>query len=165
MFMPSSLAGGLNGVFEIDDLIDVLRRDHADDIFVCAVPKELKYVDHICVVTGRSLRHRKAMAQFVRKMYKLKKGQDDVIPKIEGENSQDWLALDLGNIALHIFSAEARKHYDLESLWALGREFDPESNKPTDALVDLYERHSIYLGDLTPDSDGQGGSSKSSRSS
>lgn len=147
-----TILGGLNGVFEIDDLVEVLRKDNADDIFVCSVPKELKYVDHICVVTGRSQRHRKAMAQFVRKMFKLKRRPGDVIPKIEGENSQDWMALDLGNIALHIFSAEARKQYDLESLWSLGSEFDPECNKPNDALVELYEKHSIYLGDLTPNS-------------
>lgn len=90
------------------------------------------------------------MAQFVRKMFKLKRRPGDVIPKIEGENSPDWLALDLGNIALHIFSSEARKLYDLESLWSLGCEFDPEFNKPNDALVELYEKNSIYLGDLTP---------------
>lgn len=142
--------GGLNGVFEIDDLVEVLRREHADEIFVCRVPPELKYVDHICVVTGRSHRHRRAMAQFVRKMFKLKRRSEDVIPRIEGENSQDWMALDLGNIALHIFSQEARKQYDLESLWTVGAEFDAECQKPDDAMVEMYERNAIYLGDLTP---------------
>lgn len=144
------LLGGQNGVFEIDDLVEVLRKDNGVNIFVCAVPKELKYVDYICVVTGRSLRHRKAMASFVRKMFKLKRWPGEPIPKVEGESSKDWIALDLGNIALHIFSANARQHYDVEQLWTVGAEFDAEYNKPNDELVDMYERHSIYLNDLTP---------------
>lgn len=98
----SIFKGGLNGVFEIDDLVDVLRKDNADNLFVCTVPKELKYVDYLCVVTGRSQRHRKAMAEFVRKMYKLKKHTGDVIPKIEGEHSKDWIALDLGKNTLFV---------------------------------------------------------------
>lgn len=163
-------SGGLTGVFEIHDLVEVLQKDNAQNIFVCSVPKELKYVDYICVVTGRSYRHRKAMAQFVRKMFKLKMNDTDVIPKIEGESSKDWMALDLGmfnfnivnivvqflkhyivgNIALHIFSTEARALYDLESLWTVGPDYDREYNKPNDELVDMYEKHSIYLSDLTP---------------
>lgn len=92
----SHLLGGKTGVFDIDDLVEVLLKDNAQDLFVCSVPKELKYVDYICVVTGRSYRHRKAMAQFVRKMFKLKMNDKDVIPKIEGESSKDWMALDMG---------------------------------------------------------------------
>lgn len=90
------LLGGVNGVFEIGDLVEILRRDNADDIFVCAVPKELKYVDYVCIVSGRSYRHRKAMAQFVRKMFKIKRHTGDILPRIEGENSTEWMALDLG---------------------------------------------------------------------
>lgn len=93
----------MTGVFEIDDLVEVLRRDNADNIFVCSVPKELKYVDYICVVSGRSYRHRKAMAQFVRKMFKIKRHPGDVLPKIEGEQSTEWMALDLGGLYIYIY--------------------------------------------------------------
>lgn len=44
--------GGLAGVFEIEDLVDVLKKDNASDIFVCSVPKEIKYVDYMCICTG-----------------------------------------------------------------------------------------------------------------
>ncbi len=91
-------AGGVTGVFEIEDLVDVLRRENAEDIFVCTVPKELKYVDYMCVVTGRSQRHRIALAQLVRKLFKIKRHSDDVLPKIEGEQSKTWMAIDLGSI-------------------------------------------------------------------
>lgn len=49
----------------------------------------------------------------------------------------------LGNIALHIFSADAREEYDLESLWAIGSQYDRESNKQQQSLVDLFAEHSL----------------------
>lgn len=88
----------MNGVFEIEDLVDVMRRENAEDIFVCTVPKHLKYVDYLCVVTGRSQRHRTALAEFVRKLFKIKRHSGEVIPKIEGARSKTWMALDLGGI-------------------------------------------------------------------
>ncbi|XP_018333273.1 uncharacterized protein LOC108742528 [Agrilus planipennis] len=144
-----NLERGETGVFEIEDLIEVLKRDNAEDVFVVELPKEINFVKYICIVTGKSRRHMLAIAQFVRKLYKRKMHDTDLIPKIEGKDSDEWLALDLGNIALHIFSNEARCKYDLDSLWAVGSEYDPESNKQ-DPLVDLLEKHSIYLSDLKP---------------
>ena len=90
------------------------------------------------------------MAEFVRRMYKIKRRKGDILPKIEGEKSRDWMAMDLGNIALHIFSPIARESYDLESLWAIGVEYDREYNKPQDPLVELFEKHSTLLADIKP---------------
>lgn len=137
--------GGKSGVFDVEDLIEVLKRDNAENIFVCTVPKELNYVDYLCVITGRSHRHMKAIAEFVRKMYKLKRSEVDLIPKIEGKNSEEWIAMDMGNIALHIFSADVRKKYDLEMLWSVGAKYDTEANKPEDSIVELFERHAVSL--------------------
>lgn len=50
------------------------------------------------MVTGRTYRHRRAMAQFVRKMFKLKRQTGDILPKIEGELSKEWMAMDLGKV-------------------------------------------------------------------
>lgn len=126
-------------------MVAVLKRDNALDIFVCTVPKHLKYVDYMVVVTARSQRHMKALAEFVRKMYKVKMSGKDLVPRIEGKNSDEWMAIDLGNIALHIFSAKFREHYDLEMLWSVGAEYDTESNKPTDPIYDLFDKHSMPL--------------------
>lgn len=150
IFNGVNLERGKTGVYEIEDLVTVLRLNNAENIFVCSVDKEIKYVDFICVVTGMSFRHMRGIAEFVRKIYKMKRHPTDIIPKIEGENSRDWMALDLGNIALHIFSEAAREQYDLESLWAIGAKYDRECNKPDEPLVELFERHSVYLNDLKP---------------
>uniref|UniRef100_A0A1A9V5Y6 Mitochondrial assembly of ribosomal large subunit protein 1 n=1 Tax=Glossina austeni TaxID=7395 RepID=A0A1A9V5Y6_GLOAU len=139
---------GIRGVFDIDSLVEVLRKEGAEDIFVCSVPKELKYVDYLVVCSGRSHRHLTAIAEFVRYMYKVKRYSDDILPKIEGKESHEWMALDLGNIALHILAPKIRMSYDLESLWAIGVEYDREFNKPEDPLVDLFEKHSTLLADI-----------------
>ncbi|CRK95911.1 CLUMA_CG009357, isoform A [Clunio marinus] len=123
-FEGINLNRGITGVFDIQDLVEVLRKENARDLFVVKVPSEIKYVDYICLVTGFSYRHMLGMAHFARKCYKMKRGPGDIIPKIEGEKSKDWIAMDLGNIALHIFSKSCRENYDLESLWCLGEEYE-----------------------------------------
>ncbi|KAF5277701.1 hypothetical protein FQR65_LT03681 [Abscondita terminalis] len=148
-FEGLNLERGKTGVFDIEDLVEVLKRENADDIFVSAMPTTYNYVDYICIASGRSQKHLNAIVQFVRRVYKQKRHSDDEIPKLEGKNSKDWLALDLGNIALHIFSKEARTLYDLDSLWALGPDFDKECNKK-DPMVDMLEKHTLFLQDLKP---------------
>ncbi|KAK4880328.1 hypothetical protein RN001_008474 [Aquatica leii] len=148
-FKGLNLERGKTGVFDIEDLVEVLKRENADDIFVSSVPTKYNYVDFICLASGRSQKHLNAIIQFVRRVYKCKRHDSDEIPKFEGKNSKDWLALDLGNIALHVFSKQARALYDLDSLWALGPEFDKECNKK-DPMVEMLEKHSIFLQDLKP---------------
>lgn len=58
----------------------------------------------------------------------------------------------LGNIALHIFAPEIRQKYNLESLWTVGSKYDLDCNKPDDSIVELYERHTMFLSDLKPKS-------------
>jgi hypothetical protein len=55
-----------------------------------------------------------------------------------------------GNIALHIFSRNARSLYDVESLWSVGSEYDTAYNKPDDPLITLLQEHSVYLDGLQP---------------
>uniref|UniRef100_A0A1B0CTG2 Mitochondrial assembly of ribosomal large subunit protein 1 n=1 Tax=Lutzomyia longipalpis TaxID=7200 RepID=A0A1B0CTG2_LUTLO len=144
------LSRGKTGVFEIEDLVELLRKEKGKDIFVCQLSPELKYVDYLCVATALSTRHMRGLAEFVRKVYKMKRHPEDKIPKIEGETCRDWIAMDMGNIALHIFSAQARKLYDLESLWTLGPEYDAECNKPIDPqhfhLMQLLGQNTTNLG-------------------
>ncbi|VVC90334.1 mitochondrial assembly of ribosomal large subunit protein 1 [Leptidea sinapis] len=144
-----NLKRGTNGVFEIEDLVELLQRENSRDIFVASVPRELNYVQYICVVSAKSKRHLIALAEFVRKVYKKKCHKSDYIPKIEGKTSDEWMAIDLGNIALHIFSDKARKVYDLETLWSVGPEYDQKINKASD-IVDMLENYNTYLKDLKP---------------
>ncbi|KAG5315895.1 MASU1 protein, partial [Acromyrmex insinuator] len=143
-----NLEHGVTGVFDIDQLVELLERDKAKNIFVASVPKEYAYVDYIIVVTANSQKHMNALATFIRKVYKLKRYQNELIPKIEGEKSKDWMALDLGNIALHILSGSAREHYDLETLWAVGSQYDDKSNTSEESTI--MDQYNAFLADLQP---------------
>lgn len=52
---------------------------------------------------------------------------------------------------LHLFLKDVRAQYDLESLWALGAEFDPQLKKvEQDPLSTIIKKHSVLLDDLHP---------------
>lgn len=137
----SFILGGKTGVYDIEDLVELLKKENAIDLCVIKVPKEYSYVDYLCIVTGSSFRHMGGMADFVRKVYKLKRNPEDLIPAIEGRKlSKDWMAMDLGNIALHIFSKEARETYSLETLWTLGVEYEKRTSKP-DTTQEIYDQY------------------------
>ncbi|XP_035743231.1 uncharacterized protein LOC118451127 isoform X1 [Vespa mandarinia] len=144
-----NLNRGKQGVYDIEDLISVLQKDNAKDIFVISVPKEYMYVNYIVIVTGKSQKHMSALAAYIRKIFKLKMHKKDIIPKIEGAKCKDWIALDLGNIALHIFSDAARKQYDLETLWTVGSQYDGQTNKPM--VADIMEQYKSFLDVFQPE--------------
>jgi ribosomal silencing factor RsfS len=91
-------------VFDIEEIVHILRREKLENIFVVSVPPDIKYVDYIVVVTGKSKRQMSAVAEFIRKLYKKKRHHYDLIPRIEGENSKDWMALDLGRYIISLIS-------------------------------------------------------------
>ncbi|KAI4482685.1 hypothetical protein M0804_008538 [Polistes exclamans] len=144
-----NLTRGISGVYEIEDLMAVLQKDNARNIFVASVPKEYNYVDYFVVVTGKSQKHMTALAEYVRKIFKLKMHKTDIIPKIEGANSADWIALDLGNIALHIFSSKARERFDLELLWSVGSQYDELTNRPEQ--VNIMDQYNSFLNLFEPE--------------
>lgn len=148
-FGDLNLNRGVNGVFDIEDIVETLKHQQAEDIFVASVPKEIGYVDFIVVASSKSQRHMNAVTQFVKKVYKQKKLSNDIMPILEGKNSSDWVAMDMGNIALHIFSQSARALYDLDSLWAVGSKYDDETLKE-DPLSSMLENHAFSLKDFVP---------------
>jgi ribosome silencing factor RsfS/YbeB/iojap len=126
-----------------------LKRENAQDLCVIKIPKDLKYVDYLVIMNGTSYRHMIGVAQFVRKCFKIKRHKNDLIPKIEGAESKEWIAMDLGNIALHIFTPKARRSYDLESLWLLGEEYEKKisslRNKRNQELEAIYQNFNEML--------------------
>lgn len=118
---------GKEGVFDLHEIVDVLRFENVADICCIRFPEDINYADYLVIGTGISFRQLKAVMEYVRKLYKAKKHKKDPSVKIEGLESADWLAMDMGNIALHLFLPKTREEFDLESLWTLGEEFDPLS--------------------------------------
>lgn len=60
------LTGGNTGVFDLDDLVTVLKEENARDLCVISVPAHINYVDYLVLVNGISPRHIKAMADLMK---------------------------------------------------------------------------------------------------
>jgi ribosome-associated protein len=70
--------------------------------------------DCIIVASGDSNRQVKALARSVHD--KVKEAGGDVI-SVEGEDSGEWVLVDLGDIVVHVMQASVRQYYNLEELW------------------------------------------------
>lgn len=142
-FKNISLERGSTGVYDIEEFVEILRGEKLEDIVTIAVPKKFQYVDYMVITTCKSPRQMLAVAEFIRKIFKRRCSSEDELPVIEGVDNKDWIAMDLGNIAFHIFSSKARAFYDLETLWACGPEYDEKCNQTEESYSDLLERHSF----------------------
>lgn len=87
----------------------------------------------------RGPRHLLAVATYVRKRFKMKDlKKSDILPTIVSRTGvQGWIALDLGNIVLHLFLQQQRDYYDLEMLWTVGRIFDDLCNTQDPEIIQL----------------------------
>ena len=59
------LSRGRDGVFDLNEMIELLREENLQDIVVIKVPKVLKYCDYMIICTAMSKRHLKVSFFFV----------------------------------------------------------------------------------------------------
>tara|TARA_B110000008_G_C16918508_1_gene543715 strand:- start:1053 stop:1394 length:342 start_codon:yes stop_codon:yes gene_type:complete len=95
-------------------LIDILEDNKAEDISFIDVKNKSSVTDEMIIVSGRSTRHVKAIADNV--VNKLKKNKVKPLG-IEGYNKSEWILLDYGDLLLHVMHPKARIFYSLEKLW------------------------------------------------
>ena len=69
------------------------------------------------IASGESSRQTKALASHVRE--KVKEAGEHV-GGMEGEETGDWVLLDLGDVVVHVMQPAMRAHYNLEELWGAG---------------------------------------------
>ncbi len=73
------------------------------------------YTDCVVIVSGRSDRQVRAIADHVSDTLKVDHGVKAL--GIEGEDLAQWILLDLGDVVVHIFNAPVREYYDLDGLF------------------------------------------------
>lgn len=84
------------------------------DIEVINTTKLTSLFDRIVIASADSTRQVKALARSVQD--KVKEAGGEVIG-VEGENSGEWILVDLGDIVVHIMQPAVRNYYNLEELW------------------------------------------------
>jgi len=103
---------------QIDQLIKVAQQALEDmkakDVVLLDVQGKSSVTDFMLIASGTSRRHVNAIA-------------DEVVEKVkeaglrplgtEGQETGDWILVDLGDLIVHVMMPDARSFYDLERLW------------------------------------------------
>ncbi|MHC5009565.1 MAG: ribosome silencing factor [Planctomycetota bacterium] len=87
----------------------------AENLVALDVRDLVQYMDYLLIVSGRSERQNRAIAENVVRGSK----RLGVVPLSKaGVEAGSWICLDLVDVVVHVFTPEVREHYDLELLWA-----------------------------------------------
>jgi len=108
-------------------VIDALENVKAQDIVLFDTTQQTSLFDRIAVASGTSNRQTKALASSVRDKVKEAGG---TIVGIEGEDTGEWVLVDLGDMIVHIMQPAIRAYYRLEEIWG-GKEIKLGAAKRT----------------------------------
>ena len=95
-------------------VIDALEDVKAQDIKLFDTVHLTSLFDRLAVASGTSNRQTKALAASVRD--KVKQNGGDIV-SIEGEDTGEWVLVDLGDMIVHIMQPAIRSYYRLEEIW------------------------------------------------
>lgn len=97
----------------LKEIIKAVDDKNARDILLYDMRGHSILSDYNIIVHGNSERQISAIAQGIEEKAK----ELGLEASIEGKNGARWVLVDLGDIIVHVFDAEEREKYQLESLW------------------------------------------------
>ena len=94
--------------------VDALEALKAVDIAVLDVSGRASFTDYMIFASGTSTRHVASIADAI-----VEKAKQSTTPPmgIEGEDTSEWILVDLGDVIVHIMLPDVRDYYELEKLW------------------------------------------------
>lgn len=96
-------------------IAEAAREKLAEEIVALDVRKAVSFADYFIVATGRSDRQVRAIADGIAEAL-TQAGEKPL--GIEGQEEARWLLMDCGDVIVHVFQPDVRRHYDLERLWS-----------------------------------------------
>ena len=108
-------------------IVAALEDIKATDITVINTSKRSTLFDRMVIASGNSNRQTRALADSV--VAKLKALGEEILGR-EGEESGDWVLIDLGEVIVHVMVPAVRAHYNLEELWSMKHLPDSATIKP-----------------------------------
>jgi ribosome-associated protein len=107
---------GLLSPSDIKNLVEQsLDADKASDIVTIDLKDQNSIADYMIVASGTSSRHVAALAEKLKDRLEIR-GLKGV--RIEGIAQADWVAIDAGDVMVHIFRPEVRSFYNIEKMWS-----------------------------------------------
>lgn len=98
----------------VNIIVDALEDIKAYDIDVINVSKITSMFEYIVIASADSSRQTKSLASNVQEKVKAAGGR---VYSMEGEQTGEWLLVDLGDVIVHIMLPVAREYYNLKALW------------------------------------------------
>lgn len=105
------------------ELLEIVRAaaldKKAEDLSEIDVAGRTIIADKFVIITGRSKIQTRSIADSITEKVK-ENGMH--VSRVEGYADGNWILIDLGNVVVHVFTPEQRTFYNLERLWASGKE-------------------------------------------
>ena len=118
---------------KVKAIVAALEDIKAKDIAVLDTSKLTAMFERMVIASGDSNRQTRALANHVRDTMK---EQDVYVGNMEGEETGEWVLLDLGDVIVHVMQPAVRALYNLEELWSAGAaarsKKTPQSTQDTD---------------------------------
>lgn len=115
---------------ELDTICRAMAEKKGVCIKILTVRDLTSMADYFVLSTVRNTKQAQACADEVEEKLKAEK-----IPALrkEGYREGNWILLDFGNVIVHIFTDDERRHYDLDTLWkdAPTEEYHEADEKPS----------------------------------
>ncbi len=104
--------------------IAALEEKKAEEIRVIDISEVSVIADYFIIAGGSNRNQIQALSDNVEE--KLGKAGYPV-KQVEGYDTANWILLDFKDVIVHVFDRENRLLYDLERIWADGKQIDPAS--------------------------------------
>jgi ribosome-associated protein len=95
-------------------VVDALEDVKAQDIRVYNTTELTSLFDRVVIASATSNRQTRALAGNVRDKVKERGGS---VVSVEGEDTGEWVLVDLGDVVVHIMQPSIRSYYNLEEIW------------------------------------------------
>ncbi len=112
---------------KVADVAAWLREHKADDVAVIDLQGRGAFTDAMLVATATSVRHAQSLADGVNRLCGEKNYE---YLRMDGYSVGQWILVDCNDFIVHIFLAETRSMYQLESLWSV-----PSSREEMQAMA------------------------------
>jgi ribosome-associated protein len=94
--------------------VEALEEIKASDIVVLDTRKLTSLFDYMIVASAESTRQTRALVNNVQEKLREIGAR---VHGVEGEQSGEWVLVDLGDIIVHVMQPAVRAYYNLEQLW------------------------------------------------
>jgi ribosome-associated protein len=105
---------------------DALKDMKARDVCVLYVKAQTAITDYMVIASGTSNRHARSIADHV---VEKAKAAGEMPIGVEGQESGEWVLVDLDAVVVHVMQPDAREFYKLENLWDMESKSGPDGGR------------------------------------